>query len=414
MKTSITLLIVFCLLFSANAINSQEKDFDYLSAFRDTLTDLSANTDNEYLKIHFESILEVINSKVTYTTSDSGYISSLYRDFNFNESTNPKLLQTYLDRKRSIILAWTSPTDGNTSFTWLKLPANWDPEETYPVYIQLHGLWDVAADLFRYLVYPFQQPPSSSIAFEDGYLLSPWGRGNLWYTGISETDIWECLSALDEIVNIDPTRRYISGHSMGGYGSWHIALRSPDAWAALGVHAGALWYNGSSEVDEEDAQVLANMPTYFVCGTQDQLLSINQLAYQYLTDAGNQNLEFVTFNGGHEYLEENVINMYLWMRQFVNDNPDDAGETVIKETTHVWPNPFQSSVEISFNLPDETKANLNIVDLNGKTVEVLYSGVLNAGNHSFQWKPVGKPAGCYYYVLKTNKLIRTGQLLYNR
>jgi len=306
-----------------------------------------------------------------------------------------------------------SPTYVNISFTWVKLPADWDPEQVYPVYIQLHGLWDVAGDMFRYLMYPYQQPPSDSYAFEDGYLLSPWGRGNYWYTGISETDIWECLAALDSIVNIDPARRYISGHSMGGYGSWHIALNSPNAWAALGVHAGAIWFNESSEVDEEAAEILAEMPTYFVCGDQDPNLGINQLAYQYLLEAGNENVEFVTFPGGHVYLEENVIDMYLWLRQFVNNDPDAVAEFSEDKTT-AGPNPFHSSIEISFSLQKDSQTSLEIYDISGKIVEVLYSGNLNAGRHSFNWEPENIPAGCYYYVLKTKSTIHNGRILYSK
>lgn len=54
--------------------------------------------------------------------------------------------------------------------------------------------------------------------FEDGYLLFPWGRGNVWYEGIGETDVWESISALNELVKVDSTKKYLMGFSMGGYG----------------------------------------------------------------------------------------------------------------------------------------------------------------------------------------------------
>ncbi len=73
----------------------------------------------------------------------------------------------------------------------------------------------------------------------------------------------------------------------------------------------------------------------------DGLLKINQTAYNYLQDAGNPNLKFVTFNGGHEYLEENVLNMYLWMKQFVRtDLPTGlipAGETSNRSRDKLYP-----------------------------------------------------------------------------
>ena len=50
------------------------------------------------------------------------------------------------------------------------------PKQEYPVYVQLHGLWDVAAERLRYLLYPYSNA-GTSFAFEDGYLISPWAGG---------------------------------------------------------------------------------------------------------------------------------------------------------------------------------------------------------------------------------------------
>jgi predicted esterase len=102
---------------------------------------------------------------------------------------------------------------------------------------------------------------------------------------------------------------------MGGYGAWHIALRSADTWAALGIHAGALGYD-AHELDASVATALRDLPTYFVVGTSDGLLGVNQVAYTLLQDAGNPNLAFVTFPGGHDYRPSDVEAMYEWLRRF--------------------------------------------------------------------------------------------------
>jgi hypothetical protein len=51
-------------------------------------------------------------------------------------------------------------------------------------------------------------------------------------------------------------------------------------------------------------------------GTSDGLLGVNQAAYALLQNAGNPNLAFVTFPGGHNYRQSDVEAMYLWMRRF--------------------------------------------------------------------------------------------------
>lgn len=44
--------------------------------------------------------------------------------------------------------------------------------------------------------------------------------------------VFEIITALEEEFNIDATRRYITGQSMGGFGSWHFILTQPQMFAA--------------------------------------------------------------------------------------------------------------------------------------------------------------------------------------
>jgi pimeloyl-ACP methyl ester carboxylesterase len=289
---------------------------DYRAELRATLQTLADQSDDAPLfRLHFNSILQVIAAGDHRWTTDDQGLRSLWASFtDVSTPHSPRLRESYLDRSRPLIVSWISPTDGQVSFAWLTLPAHWDPDLDYPLYIQLHGLWDVAQDPIPYLAYPFSNPGTSD-AFEDGYLISPWGRGNQWYRGIAETDIWEGMATVKKLVRVNESRQYLCGHSMGGYGAWHIAHRSPDVWAALGVHAGALWYD-MSEVDASVAAALRDLPTYFVVGASDGLLDVNQLAFALLRDAGNPNLVFVTFPGGHDYRQSDVEAMYLWMRRF--------------------------------------------------------------------------------------------------
>jgi len=268
-------------------------------------------------------MIDVIGAGDHGLSTDTTNINNLWGTFQDASAPNsPRLRASYLNRSMQLIVSWVSPTDGQVSFTWLRLPAGWDPEKEYPLYIQLHGLWDVAGDQLTYLNYPFLNP-STGMAFEDGYLVSPWGRGNLWYRGIAETDIWDCVAKIKNLVKVDLSRQYLCGHSMGGYGAWHIAVSSADTWAALGVHAGALSYY-PGEVNATAAAALRDLPTYFVVGDSDSLLAVDQAAYQLLRDTGNLNLAFVTFPGAHDYRQEDVDRMYLWMRAFDRDTRNAA------------------------------------------------------------------------------------------
>ncbi len=292
-----------------------DEPIDYRGDLRSVLQTLADQAGDPLLRRHFNSIVQVVEAGDRRSGADEQGIRDLWSAFT-DASTphNPRLRESYLDRSRPLVVSWISPTDGQVSFAWLTLPARWDPALEYPLYIQLHGLWDVAQDRIPYVAYPFTHP-GTSYAFEDGYLVSPWGRGNIWYRGIAETDIWEGRAAVTALVRVNESRQYLCGHSMGGYGAWHIAHRSADAWAALGIHAGALGYD-ARELDASVATALRDLPTYFVVGTSDGLLTVNQAAYTMLQDAGNPNLAFVTFPGGHDYRQSDVEAMYLWLRKF--------------------------------------------------------------------------------------------------
>lgn len=315
-KNLLNSLILICVMNISFAFTFAAEVKDKVAALKDSLEILAGRTEHDILEIHFSSLLQVINSKKDLTSLDSSLIGGVYDSFFTGTTCKLTELSTYTSGCKSLIVSWISPTDEEISYTWLDLPGDWKIDSVYPLYVYLHGLWDVAGDKMRYLTYPYttQGDLSEVVAFDDGYLLSPWGRGNLWYQGISETDIWECIAKIEELFNIDRNRKYIGGHSMGGFGSWYISSKSPDVWAGVGVHAGAIAnYNGFAP---KNFFALRNKPVYFVCGDADGFLQASINAHGILQQTGNENLKLVTFPGGHEYRQQDVDGFYLWVRNF--------------------------------------------------------------------------------------------------
>jgi hypothetical protein len=396
------LILLFTLIFSkcqGQQVSNKRIDADYVQALKDTLTHLADRSPDEYLNMHFRSILAVIDGKQNSTSQDTLLLKSMYNAFlSKNSSTGPAYAAAYLDRRRPLIMSWISPSDNKISFAWLTLPKNWDPAQKYPMYVQLHGLWSVAANSIDYLSYPYVQPASDNQSFEDGYQLSPWGRGNYWYLGISETDIWEAISALKNTFAVDSTRNYLTGHSMGGYGAWSIASRSPGTWAALGIYAGALWYSPYMLTDEV-AMELKTVPTYFVCGTNDNLLDINEDAFRMLQAAGNKELQFVTFTGGHEYTETNVYSMYLWMRTRVKGNQatTTGSVNVLPELKlGCLPNPASDHTTLSITVPSPVKCSVSIFDETGNLTLRLNDITAETGTNSITIDTSDFARGVYF------------------
>jgi predicted peptidase len=55
----------------------------------------------------------------------------------------------------------------------------------------------------------------------------------------SEEDVMQVLQTVRQQYRIDENRIYLMGHSMGAIGTWKIAPKFPDIWAALGPFAGS-------------------------------------------------------------------------------------------------------------------------------------------------------------------------------
>lgn len=64
-----------------------------------------------------------------------------------------------------------------------------------------------------------------------------------------------------------------------------------------------------------------------------------------------------------------------------------------------YPNPFNPSTKISFNIPKSSFVKLNVFDITGKEVGILVNEKLEAGLYEVTFNPVGMPSKMYFYRL---------------
>jgi predicted peptidase len=112
----------------------------------------------------------------------------------------------------------------------LYLPPDYDKKDKWPIILFLHGAGERGDDLRKVEVHG---PPK--IAKTKGMpfiVVSPQCPKDSWWT--KELDV--LINLLDEIndnYNVDETRVYLTGLSMGGYGSWSLGCDYPDRFAAI-------------------------------------------------------------------------------------------------------------------------------------------------------------------------------------
>ncbi len=64
--------------------------------------------------------------------------------------------------------------------------------------------------------------------------------------------------------------------------------------------------------------------------------------------------------------------------------------------TSVYPNPFNSSATIAFNLPEVASVSVQVYNSVGRIVATLASGELHAGHHTLTWNADNIPSGVYF------------------
>jgi pimeloyl-ACP methyl ester carboxylesterase len=140
-------------------------------------------------------------------------------------TTHLRIRQPEQSRKVTFI----SSVDSSCQYYSVLYPDNYDPAKRYGVILSLHGAGVEAsgqADAYKPKDWAFVVAATNRRPF--GFDWQDWGR-------IDAIEVLDCvLSALP----IDRDRVLLSGHSMGGHGTWHVGLTHADRFAAAAPEAG--------------------------------------------------------------------------------------------------------------------------------------------------------------------------------
>jgi len=161
----------------------------------------------------------------------------------------------------------------------LYIPASYDASRGAPLIVALHGLGGTENSFFENYNADFPK-----LAEQHGYIVAAplgyrvdgsygWGLGNppadpnvQFVQARSEEDVMQVLGLVLQNYKIDPKRVYLTGHSMGAIGTWKMAAKYPDEWAAIGMFAGA----GAPATLSQ----MQHIPQYVVHGDADPTVSV--------------------------------------------------------------------------------------------------------------------------------------------
>ena len=115
-------------------------------------------------------------------------------------------------------------------------------------------------------------------------------------------------------------------------------------------------------------------------------------------ESPNQNFgSQLIFNDGDSDLIEDLNGGYA-IRFTANDNPLEVGDSNSDKEFSVikaYPNPFNPSLSIEYNVQNSTNVNISIYDINGKLINVLMDAYQTPGNHKINWASKDIATGVY-------------------
>lgn len=144
------------------------------------------------------------------------------------------------DRKGKLALGYVSDVDGSVQPYGVIVPRSYDPKKSARLDVVLHGSTrPVGMSELRFMA-RFDEGDDENPAPPDQPFieLHPLGRVENCYRWAGETDVFEAIKDVCRRYNIDEERIVLRGMSMGASGTWHLGLKHPDKFVALGPYCG--------------------------------------------------------------------------------------------------------------------------------------------------------------------------------
>jgi pimeloyl-ACP methyl ester carboxylesterase len=160
-------------------------------------------------------------------------------------------------------------SDGKLIPYRLYVPQSYDETSSRPLVVMLHGAYSDERYYFSGL---FDPALIKGEADRRGYILAGVnGRGRLsGYRGLAVDDTYEVVKAITRDYKIDPSRVYLTGHSMGGYGAWLVAAERPEVFAAIASVSGGAPLQGEALAGL--LKKLKDIPALIAYGAKDGLV----------------------------------------------------------------------------------------------------------------------------------------------
>jgi predicted peptidase len=192
--------------------------------------------------------------------------------------------------------------DGKESKYVLYVPASYKGDKAYPVILFLHGSVESGNDGKKQVTVGL----GKAIADQKDFpflVVFPQSEKRNW--DANSEDGKRAVAILDEVCKeykTDPNRIYLTGLSMGGFGTWSQAAKNPQRWAAIVPICGG--------GDPKTATTIKDLPCWCFHGAADKTVNV---------DRSRQMIEALKAAGGKPiYTEYPNVDHNSWDMAYAN------------------------------------------------------------------------------------------------
>ncbi|HZW40143.1 MAG TPA: T9SS type A sorting domain-containing protein [Ignavibacteriaceae bacterium] len=76
-----------------------------------------------------------------------------------------------------------------------------------------------------------------------------------------------------------------------------------------------------------------------------------------------------------------------------------------------YPNPFNPTTKINFQIPEDGIVELKVYDINGNELKILLNEFISAGEYTLDFNATDLPSGIYFYRIKYKEYVETRQMV---
>lgn len=184
---------------------------------------------------------------------------------------------------------------------FLYLPPKYTEQAKWPLVLFLHGGGEKGTDINSILKHG---PPKLAKKKDFPFILiSPQCRPNMSW---QSRDLIKLVEHLESTLNVDPNRIYITGLSIGGFGTWSTIIDHPDKFAAAVPIAGG--------APAAKASAIKDLPIWSFHGDQDTAVPIAaEMEMAESLRKLNKHFKFTVYEGcGHDSWTRTYANQEVW------------------------------------------------------------------------------------------------------